>query len=237
MSENDLRIALVAEGVTDLIVIEAALNAILDRPFILTQLQPEPTRPDLGAGWGGVLKWSMETAKRVSGCLDDDPPLSGFDVLIIHLDVDVAGFRYANLGAPGAELIQHSNIAELPCKQPCPPVSDSVNALQQVLLSWLSPVTTGNRTIVCLPAQSSGTWLAAALLPESHSPLAGAECNPAVEDGLALLPKKVRIKKNQRDYRAHADAITAQWGKVKTICSQALVFEESVRSKIRDVTT
>jgi hypothetical protein len=232
MSDNDLRIALVAEGTTDLIVIEAALNAILDQPFILTQLQPEPTRPDLGGGWGGVLKWSMETAKRVSGCLDDDPTLSGFDLLIIHLDVDVAGFRYSNLGAPGAELGSHSNMVALPCKQPCPPVSDSVNALQRVLLSWLSPATNGNRTILCLPAQSSGTWLAAALLPESHPLLVGAECNPAVEDGLAQLPKTVRIRKNQREYRAQADAITHQWGRVKIICSQALVFENSVRSKI-----
>jgi hypothetical protein len=88
------------------------------------------------------------------------------------------------------------------------------------------------RTILCLPAQSSGTWLAAALLPESHPLLVAAECNPAVDDGLARLPKTVRIKKNQQEYRAHADAITQQWGRVKTRCSQAQVFENSVRSKI-----
>ena len=41
MAES-LRIALVAEGPTDRIVIEAALKAILgERTFVLTQLQPE----------------------------------------------------------------------------------------------------------------------------------------------------------------------------------------------------
>lgn len=56
---SDLRIALVAEGPTDCIVIEAALNSFLTRPFILTQLQPEDFQAlggfgATGAGWGGV---------------------------------------------------------------------------------------------------------------------------------------------------------------------------------------
>jgi hypothetical protein len=56
---SDLRIGLVAEGKTDQVVIEAALKAILERPFILTLLQPETSDPfgdagPLGGGWGGV---------------------------------------------------------------------------------------------------------------------------------------------------------------------------------------
>ena len=50
---SELRIALVAEGPTDAIVIEAALKALLPRPFVLTLVQPEETRPKLGAGWRG----------------------------------------------------------------------------------------------------------------------------------------------------------------------------------------
>ncbi|AQR65590.1 hypothetical protein BXU06_11380 [Aquaspirillum sp. LM1] len=53
MSEP-LRIALVAEGPTDQPLIAAALGAILpDQPFVLTKLQPEPTYPQMGTGWGG----------------------------------------------------------------------------------------------------------------------------------------------------------------------------------------
>jgi hypothetical protein len=33
-----------------------ALKVILTpRSFVLTQLQPEATKPDMGGGWGGVL--------------------------------------------------------------------------------------------------------------------------------------------------------------------------------------
>lgn len=225
MSEQDLRIALVAEGPTDLVIIEAALNAILEQSFILIQLQPEPTRRDLGNGWGGVLKWCLETAKRFSGNIDEDPTLSYFDLLIIHLDVDVTGFSYSDLGTTGEELISNRNRTDLPCAKQCPPVADSVEALQQVLRSWLAPVNAGNKTVFCMPAQSSGTWLAAAFLPNSHKLLTNAECDPSVENGLSQLPKKLRVKKNQREYRDKAVEITRHWGKVKTICSQALVFE------------
>ena len=46
------RIALIAEGPTDFIVIEAALKATLQRPFVLNQLQPEPTRPEMAVVGG-----------------------------------------------------------------------------------------------------------------------------------------------------------------------------------------
>lgn|GEM_PF-6810164 len=52
---SELRIALIAEGATDLIIIEAALKAIIKPPFILNLLQPEATRPDIGGGWCGVV--------------------------------------------------------------------------------------------------------------------------------------------------------------------------------------
>ncbi|MEI8208133.1 MAG: hypothetical protein WCG16_02930 [Methylococcales bacterium] len=52
---SELRIALIAEGATDLIIIEAALKAIIKPPFILNLLQPEATRPDIGGGWCGVF--------------------------------------------------------------------------------------------------------------------------------------------------------------------------------------
>ena len=62
---DPLRIALVAEGATEREVIDAALKVILaPRSFVLTQLQPEATKPDIGGGWGGVLKWCHQLAAR-----------------------------------------------------------------------------------------------------------------------------------------------------------------------------
>ena len=195
---SELRIALVAEGPTDYVLIEAALKAVLPQPFILTQLQPEATRPDLGQGWSGVLKWCQAASQRHQGPLELDPTLLGFDLLILHLDVDVSTMAYHDCGPETAALAQQLGWEHLPCAVMCPPVSDTVSALTTVVHSWLRPATTGQQTVLCLPAQSSGTWLAAALLPATHRLLTNTECNLGVENGLAILPKAERVKKQAR---------------------------------------
>ncbi|MFO8039985.1 MAG: hypothetical protein R6U67_11110 [Sodalinema sp.] len=226
MSEP-LKIGLVAEGPTDYEVIQAALKAVLPDPFIMTSIQPEATRPQLGSGWCGVLKWCHTAQQRHTGSLDTDPTLSGFDLLIIHVDVDVSSFRYDDCGESALKA-QDNNWETLPCSQPCPPILDTVDALLNVIKSWLGPVTPGDRTLFCLPAQSSGTWLAAAVLSSNDSRLTNAECNPRVEKKLEQLPKKQRIRKNKRSYRVNAPKITENWEQVKRVCSQAADFEQAI---------
>lgn len=225
MSEP-LRIGLVAEGPTDYEIINAALQAVLPMSFVLTLLQPENTRPQFGGGWGGVLKWCHAASQRHAGPLTQDPTLSWFDLLVIHLDVDVAAKSYADCGPWVAENAPAYGWGALPCGQACPPVGDTCAALEHVLLSWLGNATADDKTIRCIPAQSTGTWLACAVLDASDPLLRGAECNPALENQLASLPKARRIKKTVADYRRFAPAVTAQWEKVKTICSQAERFEQ-----------
>lgn len=97
---SELRVALIAEGPTDSVIIEAALKAILgDRPFTLTTLQPEATASWRGTGWCGVFKWCREFATRSFASLVTDPTLPGFDLFVIHVDVDVADLSYADGGA------------------------------------------------------------------------------------------------------------------------------------------
>jgi hypothetical protein len=91
-------VALAAEGDTDAIVTHAALKALLPRPFILATIQPEPTRPRLGTGWGGVLRWCLEFAARGYARLEDDLTLPGFDLFVIHADADIAKYAYADVG-------------------------------------------------------------------------------------------------------------------------------------------
>ncbi len=230
---SKLRIALVSEGPTDTVVIEAALKAVLGaRDFILNQLQPEETRPETGNGWGGVLKWCHATSQRHAGSLDDDPTLEGFDLVIIHLDVDVAGFHYADCGPTIENLAQTFGWLSLPCVEPCPPPIDTVNQLEVVLRSWLGRVTPGTKTLLCMPAQASGTWLAAAVLPLNHKLRRRIECNTGVESGLAQLPLAQRIKKRVPEYRAKADSINSHWSAVKAQCTQALMFEQALLAKV-----
>jgi len=235
---SDLLIALVAEGPTDYEVIEAALKSVLAKPFTMRLLQPEATLGIMGAGWCGVLKWCQAAHQRHQlhhGSLDTDPTLVGFDLIIIHLDVDVASKQYDDCGGPLAAIAQDSNWGSLRCKQPCPPVSDTVNLLGEVIKSWLGQVTPGDRTLFCLPAQSSGTWLAAAVLDSSDPLLANCECDLTLESRLEQLPKDRRIKKKPRDYRSHAPHITQKWLQVKQICTQAEDFERLVLATIKSM--
>ena len=235
---SDLRIALVAEGPTDYEVIQAALQSVLAKPFTMVQLQPEATQGIMGTGWCGVLKWCQAAHQRHQlhhGSIDTDPTLVGFDLIIIHLDVDVASKQYDDCGEPLAAIAQDSNWGSLPCKQPCPPVSNTVDLLGVVIKSWLGQVTPGDRTLFCLPAQSSGTWLAAAVLDSSDPLLVNCECELTLESRLEQLPKAQRIKKTKRDYEKHAAHITEKWLQVKQICTQAEDFENLVLAKIKSM--
>jgi hypothetical protein len=88
---SDLRVALVAEGPTDRIVIESVLRATLgERPFVLTLQQPEESLAfggggfgRLGAGWAGVYRWCKQVASR-SKRLGGDELFETFDLLVVH---------------------------------------------------------------------------------------------------------------------------------------------------------
>lgn len=229
---SELRIGLVAEGPTDYELVQAALKAVLPSPFILTLLQPEASHPRFGGGWGGVLKWCDDTSRRHSGSLDSDPSLTRFDLLIIHLDVDVARKQYADCGHGIAAMAVQKGWGSLPCNAPCPPVANTCGALQNVLQSWLGRVQLGAKTVLCLPAQSTGAWLIAALLPATDELCQGLECNPAAEDGLSQLKKGQRVKKSVPDYREHAPKLIKNWSAVKALCSQAQVFEDAIQKAI-----
>jgi hypothetical protein len=226
---SDPQIGLVAEGPTDYVLIEAALKAILQRPFVLTLLHPESNLSAFGNGWGGVLKWCDAAGERHAGSLDADTTLALFDLLIIHLDVDVALKKYADYGATLCDMAVEKKWPVLPCNQPCPPVANTCAALQTVVLGWLGKALPGNKTVLCLPAQSTGAWLVAAMLPHTDGLCQGLECNPDAEAGLAHLPLALRVKrKSAPEYRKHVDVVNANWTAVKSLCAQATAFEQAV---------
>lgn len=229
---SNLRIALVAEGPTDFLVIEAALKAILPRPFVLQLLQPEATRPDLGNGWGGVLKWCRDGCQRGYGALENDPTLALFDLLIIHLDADVADKSYADCGDEIEQAATQHGWEPLPCAVPCPPSQDTVEQLKSVLLSWLGVAEAGDKTVLCIPSKAVESWLAAAVLPDTSALLAGLECTMNLEARLAALPKAQRIKKTRREYLQHAGAVSARWERVCAQCSQAEVFHRHIAAAV-----
>lgn len=226
------RIALVAEGLTDHVIIEAALKAILQKPFVITLLQPEATRPHMGGGWCGVFKWCQEFRQRGATSIEADPTLSQFDLVIVHLDADVADKIYADCG--DAVVQATHGLSSLPCAQPCPPPINTVIALEAVLLSWLGIPATGSKSLFCIPSKASEAWLAAAVLPNTHTLLTGLECNLQLKTGLDQLPKPQRIRKSVAEYRNRAAAVTSGWQQVKNLCTQAVSFEQGIQRIAQD---
>lgn len=231
---NPLRIALVAEGATEREVIDAVLKVILaPRSFVLTQLQPEATKPDMGSGWGGVLKWCHQLAARSQpggGAVESDPTLSNFDGVVLQLDADVATFAYSDLRPPfNNEEVAARGWLPLPCPTACPPATLPPDSLFAVLLSWLSPATPGPKTVVCIPAMNTGAWQAAAKLPAGHPLLVDLECRADIEAQLKLLPLALRVDKKKRESRLSAAAeVTQRWTAVTALCSRAQAFDQAI---------
>lgn len=227
---SDLRIALVAEGPTDATIITAALAAILPFPFVPTLLQPEATRPDLGAGWGGVLKWSREFNSRGFPSLEEDPTLGLYDMFIVHIDADVADFSYADCGPGIEEAARTEGWGALPCSADCPPPDAAVNNVKAVLETWVGRAAWGDRTILCIPSKSSEAWLAAAVYPGNTKLLAALECCTTMEARLSALPKGEKIKKKVKEYVLLAATITSNWPDVRRKCTRADAFHIEVEA-------
>jgi hypothetical protein len=221
-------VALVAEGPTDAIVIEAALKALLPRPFVLTHLQPEPTRPKLGTGWSGVLRWCLDFAPRGHARLEDDPTLPGFDLFVVHIDADVAEKRYADVSDEIADLAGQRGWPTLPNVIQCPPPSGSADAMRTCLLAWAGMPASGPKTVLCVPSKAVEAWLTAATFDKGHALLNGLECNLNVEAQMKALPIAQRIKKNAREYRARERAVTEAWAIVRQRCTQADRFSTEI---------
>jgi hypothetical protein len=207
---DPLRVALVAEGPTDRIVIEAALRAMLpDRPFVLRQLQPEGSLAfgELGGGWTGVYRWCRQAAARGRGRLADDALLfENYHLLLLHVDADVAGKRYSD-----GSVTPQSGDEALPCERPCPPASATTNALRSVLLSWCGEAAVPARTVICMPSKSTEAWVVAALFPHDLAMKRGIECFPDPQSRLGQQPKSRRIRKRQADYQGIADRLEEAW--------------------------
>jgi hypothetical protein len=195
---------------------------------VLTQLQPEATRPTFGTGWGGVLRWCLDFAKRNHTRLEDDPTLPGFDLFVVHLDADVAEKQYRDVSDEIAERASQCRWPDLPSKLACPPASSSVDVVRACVLAWTGIQKPGPKTVLCVPSKAVEAWLAAAVLPDGHDLLNDLECNLRVEAALNSLPKGQRIKKTSRDFRAHERKITEQWSTVRQRCTQAERFSVEV---------
>ncbi len=232
---DPLRVALVAEGPTDKVVIGAAIRNILgDTPFILRQLQPEESvaflNPAQGTGWGGVYRWCQKAVIRSNGVIDTDVLFLSYSLLVLHLDADVAAEDYANAG------VNHP-VNNLPCSAPCPPASATTNQLRAVLMSWIGQAAVPAKTVLCTPSLSTEAWVLCALYPHDPMVQAGSvECLGQPHLRLQAKPMKGRLvtggKKQLEIYKARANEISAAWPNVRMICTEAERFSADLENEL-----
>lgn len=211
---DPLRIGLVVEGPTDQIVIEAVLAAVLGgRDRIVTRLQPEDSEAfgERGTGWPGVYKWCRQSAAQGHGRISENKLLLHYDLLIIHLDADVADldYRSGNIDADPTDL-------PLPCARPCPPPTATTDELRRVLLSWCGEPVVPGTTVVCMPSKSTEAWVVASLFPADRELLRAQpfDCFANPEGRLGQQPKKQRIRKTVIDYRSRQSELASQWPRI-----------------------
>lgn len=233
---SNLNIALIAEGKTDYIVIEAALKSILGYPFVLKLLQPETSDAFGGAGlfgggWGGVYRWCRQVVSMECP-VGANPTLTGYDLVLVHVDADVAGNRYEEAGIEEGR-------NDLPCELPCPPPEASADALRDVVAGWLdlpSWSAMPERWAFCIPSKCTEAWVVAALYRETE-PLfmINLECNSRLENWLSQRPvregKLIRGNRKQVSaYRGVAKKVADDWRGICGHCSQAVRLENDVLS-------
>ena len=226
---DTIRIALIAEGITDFEVLRAAVEAMLGgRSFDVKLLQPEESLAfesgnagPLGGGWKGVYKWCRQAVERSGGSVRSDPLFAFYDILIVHLDADVAGEEPANFSAnPPAELA-----ATLPCEEPCPPPHHTTDRLRIAMIAWLGESETPPRTVICTPSKCIEAWVMAIFFPRDREMLKkGWECHPDPASRLQQQPKAARFGKSQEEYRKRSGQIKEGWASVVGKLTEAKRF-------------
>ena len=226
MSEP-LRVAAAVEGPSDTVVLQAIVAALLpDREFELQTLQPEESRAFggetssmTGTGWVGVYRWSRQAALEGGGSVSKSSALKSHDLVIVHVDADVAGKSYSSGG------IEDAPWDDLPCEEPCPPVSNTTNALRMVVLKWLGEVQCPRRVVLCTPSKSIEAWMVAAVWPDnSVVQRSDWECRPNPGGQLGALPKARRFGKNPDDYGRKVGEVVRSWPSLTSRLSEAKRF-------------
>lgn len=238
MTSRIWRVAVVAEGPTDHIVIEAIIASLLadtDADFELQTLQPDGSAAfgsgfgPKGAGWGGVYRWCRQAAEDGRGSVSGSLVLSQYDLLIVHVDADVADAKYISAG------IKSPLHNDLPCSQPCPPPRHTTDALRTVILRWLGENACPPRVILCTPSKSMDTWVLTALFPDRGTfQQQDWECHPKPDGKISILPLRIRrrFKKDKEYFQLKQPQISEVWPHVSDTLTEAQRFTEKLTEEL-----
>ncbi len=165
----------VTEGTTDKIVLEGLLADWLDgEDYIARHVQPpESAYADgldtpLSNGWRGVLSWCAGI--RPSGPLGRAFTLDAADILVLHMDADVA---------PDAQFVEPAYAGT------CPPARGACDWIRNHLVSLFDGGTLPSNAVLCVPSKDLEAWVVSALHPEIADLYLPIECRE--EPGALLI--------------------------------------------------
>ncbi len=232
---DDPLVGIIAEGPTDYLLLEAVIDALVPIEVDFRLLQPVMGVAGgfgaNGAGWRGVRHFCqrdiVETTGSVARFLSAVRPR--LDLLVIHLDADVA------------------NTNEIDCACPCPPASDTTASLRNVVLDqWLELAEPNPAIVIAVPAQATETWIVTALDAETNGePVGINECSPQPDLTLTRPPYRLlRARKRKPDNRlvvqkpraVYEQTLipkpVAAWRHVVTKCQEAAKFSQEVATAL-----
>ena len=194
--------------------------------FLATEFEESNGFNRLSGGWGGVYHWCRQAVARSGGAIRHDLLFVSYDLLVLHLDADVADKQYADASIDDA-------VNNLPCSQPCPPADNTTNALRVVLLRWVGEMCVPPRTVLCTPSKCTEAWVLSALYQADRVVVSGnVECHASPDLQLQAKPLRGRLvsggKKFPKMYRKRAPEISAAWAHVRVRCTEAERFSNEV---------
>ncbi len=205
---------------------------LANAPFIIHQLQPEESLafvlPEDTTGWGGVYRWCQKALQRSNGAIEADILFSTYEVLVIHLDADVASEQYAN-----AHIVDGAN--DLPCLEACPPASATTERLRTVMMRWIGAVALPGSIVLCTPSKNTEAWVLCALYLADKVVRSGSvECFERPQRQLQSKGKVGRLvsggKKHVNVYSSRSSEISEAWPGVRALCTEAERFSDDFES-------
>jgi acyl dehydratase len=254
MSKRSLRLGIVAEGITDFELLKRLVALLLPgQDHVVQLIQPEYSETfqmipgAIVSGWAGVYRWCRQTADEGRTVVEEileaamrrgevvTPGAGGarnsyvfvtYDLVIIHIDADVAGKTYHDGGIVEA-------VEDLPCERPCPHPSATTDALRLVLLRWLGETVHPPKVVFCTPSKSTEAWVMMAFFPENEEMRGpGWECYADPEAQLARQPLERRLHKTREEYRRVAHAFAEEWPRICQELSEAKRFSQEFQAAV-----
>ncbi|MCB8977916.1 MAG: hypothetical protein H6657_10875 [Ardenticatenaceae bacterium] len=230
-----MKIGTIVEGPTDRLLLKAVVDEICHGEHEYLDLQPADLGDSFGergSGWKGVRRFCFDICQQLSESVSDFIIDFQLDLLIIHIDADVALEEDLQEGA--------ASIAK-ELLQPCPPITLTTMSLEEVVTKWLNLEHASqlpSQVILAIPAQDSENWVFAALFPEDElCQRHDFECIHASTEhqhpaylltlanyGRILRRKDGKIRKSRSSYRQVLPQVVDAWDKVCSICFQAQTF-------------